>query len=382
MVMFTEGKVRLSLPALEGDQKAQVFYNARMNLNRDLAVLFASSYFPAGKHLRICDPMTGSGVRAARYIVESENVASVVAADKDPEALEYARMTMQLNALQEKVTVIESDANMLLQKHVQERFDLVDLDPFGSPAPFLESAARATADGGVIATTATDMGPLTGARPAACVRKYGTRPIRVEFEKEMGVRTLAACLASIAVRLELGIKVAFSHASDHYARIYAEILKGRPFANISTKTLGFIEYCSTCLRRDSRLSLNMIRTACEDCGSKTSIGGPIWLGPLWDTDTLAKMIQRTPMLESSRLSEVQRILACIDDERVAPPFHHRIDSISRILGKKPPGLKQVLDTFREAGYHTTRTHFHPNGFRTEATNSEIISIMRSLSREA
>lgn len=378
----TEGRAKLILPSQATSGRTGVFYNPKMSLNRDLAILFASSYFPLWRRLRVCDPMTGSGVRAVRYAIELSNVTSVVAADNRPETVEAAQRTIQLNGLGAKITAVESDANLLLLNHLRERFDLIDLDPFGSPAPFFESAARATIDSGVIAATATDMGPLTGARAAACARKYGVRPIRTEFEKEMAIRVIASCLAAIAGRLELGINVVFSHASDHYARIYAAITKGKPSANFSAKSLGFIEYCPGCLRRDARNSLETIRTTCEDCGTKTKLGGPVWLGRLWDAATVQRMIGRTPELGSSRLSEIQQILGCIDEELDAPPFHYRTDAISGRLRMKPAGMNRVLNALHEAGYQAARTHFHSNGFRTDASCREIASILRTLTKEA
>lgn len=41
-------------------------------------------------------------------------------------------------------------------------WDLVDVDPFGSCAPFLEAAIAAAADGGVVAVASTDMAVLCG----------------------------------------------------------------------------------------------------------------------------------------------------------------------------------------------------------------------------
>ncbi|MGA8905185.1 MAG: methyltransferase domain-containing protein, partial [Candidatus Bathyarchaeia archaeon] len=321
----SEGRARLPLIP------RGVFYNPRMNLGRDFAVLFSASFFPEGKRLCVCDAMTGSGVRAVRYMLEAPNVARVVAADKSPEAVEAAKRTIRLNSLEKAVAVVESDANLLLLEHMQERFDLVDLDPFGSPAPYLESALRAIADGGILAATATDMGPLTGARPAACFRKYGARTIRTEFEKEMAVRIIAGCLGAIAGRLELGVEVVFAHASDHYARIYAALRKGKAFANQSAKQLGFLEYCPKCLMRNSADSLGSIEMVCKCCGTQVEIGGPIWLGRLWDGGVVQRMVQRTPTLSSMRLSEIQMILSRIIEEADNSAFYYRTDAFARSL---------------------------------------------------
>jgi len=380
ITQITEGKARLIVSV--GPATPKVFYNPKMSLNRDIAILFSQSYFPSSQHLRVCDPMTGTGVRAVRYLLESPNVSSVVAADKDPETADAARATVHFNGLEEQVSVIESDANLLLLSHVKEHFDLVDLDPFGSPAPFFESALRATIDGGILAATATDMAPLTGARASACMRKYGVSAVRTEFEKEAAVRVLASCLAGAAGRLGLGINIVFAHASDHYARIYAAVTKGKTPANISAKSLGFIEYCRYCLRRNSLSSLQSIRTTCEECGNKTIIGGPIWLGTLWDPSAVKRMIGHSPILMSSRLTEIQSMLARIDEEWGAPLFYYRTDVHSARLAVRPPRISSVLDALRDSGYKATRTHFDSNGFRTDAPSREVSSIVESLANKA
>lgn len=377
---LVEGRAKFALPTEHG-LGPNVFYNPRMTLNRDLAILFASSHFPSYRQLRLCDPMAASGIRAARYVLESQNVVSVLAADNLKESVGAATRTISLNGLSDKVSVVESEANLLLLNHATRRFDLVDLDPFGSPAPFFENALRATIDGGVIAATATDMGPLSGARASACIRKYGVRPIRSEFAKEMAVRTLVASLATIAGRLELGIEIAFSHASDHYARIYAKVLKGTKPANAATRLLGFIEYCPECLKRSEHNKLESVSSSCPDCGAKTRIGGPIWLGPLWDGHTVQAMIERTPELHSFRLSEVQSVLACIDQEREGSAFHYTTEAFSQRLGLKPPALRKVLDSLQRTGFKATKTHFSPSGFRTNALCKDIGSIFQALNNE-
>jgi hypothetical protein len=43
-------------------------------------------------------------------------------------------------------------------------YEVVDLDPYGSPTQFLDSAVQAVSEGGMLCVTATDM---AGARPAS-----------------------------------------------------------------------------------------------------------------------------------------------------------------------------------------------------------------------
>lgn len=365
-----EGKARLSLPM------ERVFYNPKMSFNRDMAILFTSAYFQCEKPLHFCDPMTASGVRAIRYALECSAVDSVVAADSQSESLRTARTNVELNGLNDKITLTESDANLVLNNYANNRFDMVDLDPFGSPAPFFESALRATTDGGIVAATATDMAPLTGARHAACLRKYGITPLRTEFSKEMAIRVLSASLAISAGRLELGVEIAFSHANDHYARIFATVRKGKKVSNQSSEHLGFLEYCAECLARSERASLNDIRSRCDDCGAKTQIGGPIWLGRLSSEPTVSRMIETAPNLATSRLSEIQTTLAIIDEEHKGSAFHFRTDSLSKVFHIKPPSIRDVLAKLHAAGFQASRTHFHPTGFRTDAHVRELRSVLR------
>lgn len=47
----------------------------------------------------------------------------------------------------------------------------VDLDPYGSPSAFLDSAVQSVADGGMLLCTATDMAVLCGGNGEVCYSK-------------------------------------------------------------------------------------------------------------------------------------------------------------------------------------------------------------------
>jgi tRNA (guanine26-N2/guanine27-N2)-dimethyltransferase len=322
--------------------------------------------------------MTGSGVRTVRYLLETPIVTHVLAADRDEAAVSLARRIILLNGLKDRVDVIQSDAYTVLSNHSRDRFDIIDLDPFGSPAPFFESALRATSDGGVIAATATDMGPLSGARRTACLRKYGVWAIRTEFEKELALRTLASCLSRTACTLELGMTVAFAHATDHYARLYALVRKGRKFANQTLDSEGYLSYCPNCLLRIKSQTITTLQNKCGNCGSPVHIGGPFWLGPIWDKDTVNSMVQRTPALVTSRFSDVQKILGRILEEIDSPGFYYTTEAIASAYRVKPPSLELLIQSLRTNGYSATRTHFSSTGFRTDASLQAIVACFRSV----
>jgi tRNA (guanine26-N2/guanine27-N2)-dimethyltransferase len=45
---------------------------------------------------------------------------------------------------------------------ITQAYDVIDLDPYGTPAHLLDSALQSLADGGLLCCTATDMAVLCG----------------------------------------------------------------------------------------------------------------------------------------------------------------------------------------------------------------------------
>ncbi len=201
-----EGEVEFLAPRLKAfvkeaweyaPSKAPVFYNPAMEMNRDLAVLMLQTYQrPINRELAACEPMAGCGVRGIRLAREVEGVRKVVLNDINLAGTRLAEFNVNLNGLTDKVQVDNKDANFLLSSYAapRKRFDYVDIDPFGSPVPYIDSALRALRNGGLLALTATDMAPLCGVHAKACLRKYGGKPLRTEpRNRSPASRTPAAC---------------------------------------------------------------------------------------------------------------------------------------------------------------------------------------------
>jgi len=55
---------------------------------------------------------------------------------------------------------------------VTGRYDVIDLDPYGSAAPFIDGAVQAIENGGMLNVTCTDMAVLSGNHPETCFAKY------------------------------------------------------------------------------------------------------------------------------------------------------------------------------------------------------------------
>lgn len=73
----------------------------------------------------------------------------------------------------------------MYQHKRENQFDAIDLDPYGCPSIFLDSAVQAIKDGGLLLVTATDMAVLAGNSPETCYSKYGAVSLRIKSCHEM-----------------------------------------------------------------------------------------------------------------------------------------------------------------------------------------------------
>ncbi|MEM3731636.1 MAG: tRNA (guanine(10)-N(2))-dimethyltransferase [Candidatus Bathyarchaeia archaeon] len=391
-----EGKVKVLVPKLGAfvkapseyaPSKAPVFYNPAMELNRDIAVLALQAYQKiVNREVGVCEPLSGCGVRGIRFAVEVEGVRNVLINDINNEAFRLAKQNVQLNGLEKRVKVRNEDANLLLSHYAapRKRFDVIDLDPFGSPVPYLDSTLRALRDGGLLALTATDMAPLCGVHPKACIRKYGGNPLRTEYCHELAVRLLLGCVATTAAKHDIGISVVFSHSTDHYIRAYAIIKHAAKAADQSLKNMGYILHCFKCFHRETVNPSEFFghsRKCCE-CGSKLYFAGPLWLGKLADKGFCERMLGQSAERKFRHEKRIMKILSLVKCEVDAPATYFVVDKFCDVLGLPVPPIKRVLEALKERGYQTFLTHFDPKGVKSNVSAMEFKNILFSLKEGA
>ena len=394
-VTVQEGKVKAVVPKLEAfvtqpsdyaPSKAPVFYNPVMELNRDIAVLAFQAYQrTVNRNISICEPLTSSGIRGIRFAAEIHGVKKVMISDISERAVKLAKRNVHLNGLNERVTVQHKDANCFLSCHgaPRKRFDIIDVDPFGSPVPYLDSAVRALRNKGVLAATATDLAPLCGVHAKACVRKYGGKPLRTEYCHELAVRLLAGCVATVAAKHDIGVRVLFSHSTDHYIRVYAQIAYGAKKADASIKNLGYLLHCFNCFHRETaRNPFDLRVTKCPECDSQLDWAGPLWLGKIFDSQFCKLMSQENRRTAFRNSGKITKLLALAKDEAEAPVTYYVLDRISGKLALPVPSVSVVLQNLRNMGFHAFPTHFNSRGVRTEASALTMQELLRKVSAVA
>ena len=388
--IIREGKVQVLVPKLEAygvvpsdyaPSKAPVFYNPVMEFNRDLSVLAFKAYQHMVNHeISICEPFTSQGIRGIRFAAEVNGVNKVLLSDISTTALDLAKHNVELNKLEDKITLKHKDANCILSSSAspKKRFDIIDVDPFGTPVPYLDSAFRALKNNGLLAATATDLAPLCGVHAKACVRKYGGKPLRAEYCHELAVRLLAGCMVSVAAKHDIGIHILFSHSTDHYIRVYAQIRYGCQKSDESLKNTGYILHCFSCLHRETAHQIFGKSTQCPECSAKMEYAGPLWIGSIIDPAFIEQLIKENQSTAFKNSAKITKLLTLTKNEAAAPAAYYVIDKLGGKLKLPAPSVQAVLTALKDGGFQAVPTHFNTRGIKTDAPALAMHKILREI----
>ena len=111
-----------------------VFYNPNMNFCRSLASLAVGAI---DEKLVVCDAFAATGIRGIRYAKENRNVEKLILVDIDDKAAKCAKNNANRNKI--KTEVIKGNISKLV---FDIAADFVEVDPFGTPAPYLYDVFR------------------------------------------------------------------------------------------------------------------------------------------------------------------------------------------------------------------------------------------------
>jgi len=359
LVMIREGDTQLFVPADHesngpSTSSMPVFYNPKMEFNRDMSVFLLGKLLRGGQSL--LDGMSATGARGIRVRRETGLELRLHLNDSNPLATEVIEKNLTLNGIVD-AEVTRQDLRTLL---LTARYDCVDVDPFGTPAPFFPMAAGAVRNNGVLCVTATDTGAMSGIFTSACLRKYGCRGSRTPFHHEIGVRNMLGFIAREAARQDLGIQPLVSYYADHYIRAFVRVERGAKRADDALRKLGFCAYDPKTLEREYRK---------EDDGRSI---GPIWIGRTCDPDLLSEMNLQPHLRTADRIAE---LVGHLRGEASVNRPHFTLDELSRAQKINTPKIDGLIEKLRAIG-KASRTHFGPKTFTTDADIGEIIRAMK------
>ncbi len=337
-MIIQEGKVKINVvKSKKISKKLSVFYNPVMELNRTVSVLVLNAIDK--KDIQIALPLAGSGVRGLRFLKELKKgiVKRIYFNDISEDAVKSIKDNLKLNRISsKKVVITQQDANLFLLE--SQGFDYIDVDPFGSPNIFLDSAVKRLGRAGILAVTATDTGCLAGSFPKACQRKYWAIPQRNETMHENGLRILIRKVQLIGADHSKALTPIFSYSKDHYLRVFFKCEKGKKKVDEIIKKHGMFNQA-----------------------------GPLWLGELWDQKIVKKIVGQTS----------DKFLRIIEQESKIPVVgFYNLPRLSKQYKFKMLKQDELTRKIRKKGYEVAVTHFAPNSIRSDITIEKLIMILR------
>ncbi len=343
MKEFREGKAifKANLSGKDkGPGKAKgVFYNPAMKLSRDLHVAFAQQFEFDGIML---DGLAASGIRGIRLNLEA--AINVEFCDNSRMAVDTITNNLEMNGISSKV--YHKRVEELLD---EKKYDWIDIDPFGTPAPYLNAALKGVKENGILGIAATDTAVLCGAKPSVCMTRYGAISMRKVAAKEVGVRILLAKIYDLASKMERGIEPLLCYSEGHHLRVFVKVTKTK------SEKLGWIT-------NDMRIIEN------EEKGA----AGPLWIGRIIDSNVV-------PTFEKGIL---KRMLDTLKEEADGPPGLYDINDLAKNaeIGQTPQRIK-IVESIQKLGFFASSSVFSPLGVKTNATENvrmQAVKLAQSL----
>lgn len=385
---------------------------------------------------RILDALSATGLRALRYAKEIPMATSITANDLSPSATASIRLNVDHNQLSGKITPNTSNAIEHMHHTAaagfggSRHYHVIDLDPYGTAAPFLDSAVQAIADGGLLCVTCTDAGVFASlGYLEKTYSQYGGLPLKGVHAHEGGLRLILHAIATSAARYGLAIEPLLSLSIDFYARVFVRVHRSPAEVKFLASKTMVVYNCDVGCGAWSIQHLARVKekrakngdvfynftsalvpstdTHCEHCGFRTHLAGPMWGGPLHNPRFIQRVLDMLPNLDREIYGTVPRIEGMLSiamqesledpdasrstsDRPIPPtnpvtrshhPFFFTPSTLSRVIHCVSPSDAAVRGALMNLGYRTTRSHTKAGSICTDAPWSVVWEVMREWVRQ-
>uniref|UniRef100_A0A3Q3CMU7 tRNA (guanine(26)-N(2))-dimethyltransferase n=1 Tax=Haplochromis burtoni TaxID=8153 RepID=A0A3Q3CMU7_HAPBU len=399
-----EGKAAILFPSAN-----EVFYNPVQEFNRDLTVVVSLSEetneaeaqteekngseepavtAAAGERcergLRVLEGLAASGLRSVRFALEVPGLQSVTANDFSAKAAALIARNAQYNGVSHLLQASCRDASMLMydMRAKKDRYDVIDLDPYGSPASFLDAAVQSVSEGGMwkVSDHCCNCKYSTSAE-AADTCMYALRIILHSLDQRAGV-------------YQRYIQPLLSVSVDFYIRVFVRVFTGQATVKNSASKQALVYNCVGCgafhLQRMGRRTSNgkhmkysaatgpPVGPECEHCGQRHQLGGPIWAESIHDLEFVQKVLSAVSgnPCRFGTSKRIEGVLSMVTEELEDVPLYYTVDNLSSTIHCNTPSLLQFRSALLHAGHRVSLSHACKNAIKTDAPPAAIWDIMR------
>uniref|UniRef100_A0A671NKI6 tRNA (guanine(26)-N(2))-dimethyltransferase n=1 Tax=Sinocyclocheilus anshuiensis TaxID=1608454 RepID=A0A671NKI6_9TELE len=346
--------------------------------------------------LRVLEGLAASGLRSVRFALEVPGLKSITANDYSAKAAALIARNAQHNNVSHILQARQRDASMVMYeaRGKKERYDVIDLDPYGSPSPFLDAAVQAVSEGGLLCITCTDMAVMAGNSGETCYSKYGSMSIKSRYCHEMALRIILHSLDQRAAVYQRYIEPLLSVSVDFYIRVFVRVKTGQAVVKNSASKHALLYNCVGCgafhlQRMGKKMSQGKhmkysaatgppVGPNCEHCRQRHQLGGPIWAEPIHDIKFVQKVLgaisgNPTRFRTSKR---IEGVLSMVTEELQDVPLYYVLDHLSSTVHCNTPPMLQFRSALLHAGYRVSLSHACKNAVKTDAPAGVLWDIIR------
>ncbi|TIA78174.1 hypothetical protein E3P98_03947 [Wallemia ichthyophaga] len=355
----------------------------------------------------ILDALSATGLRAIRYAKEIPNANRIYANDFSPDAVAAIRQNVTYNQLQGRVNVTEGDASALMYQHRSKaQFDVIDLDPYGTAAPFIDAAVQSLSSGGLLCITCTDTAVMAGTNyPEKCFTNYGGTPVRAEYTHEAALRLILNSISQSASRYGRYIEPMMSLSIDFYVRMWVRIHDGSAETKKAFSKTGSVHVCSFCRAHTIQPFGRIVEKVsgkgnvsskfqaaqsvgvgsgvdasgrCSECHAHCHTNGPMWIDKLHNKAFTQRLLQHVTQAQEGTYGTATRMKGMVSTahDELDEPFYFTTDSVASAMKLTAPSMVTVGSGLVNAGYAVSRSHALPGSIKTDAPVSAVHDMMR------
>jgi tRNA (guanine26-N2/guanine27-N2)-dimethyltransferase len=380
----------------------------------------------------ILDALSATGLRALRYAQEIPFATAITSNDLSQSAVDSIKLNVKHNKLEDTITANTGNAIAYMYSFCDKKgYDVIDLDPYGTAAPFIDSAIQAINDDGLLCVTCTDSAIFAShGYLEKTYSQYGGLPFKGEPCHEGGLRLILHAIASSAARYGMAIEPLLSLSIDYYIRVFVRVRKSPNDVKLLAGKTMLVYHCesgcgawTTQFLARNKVTKNkngdpMYKHGfaqgpsadqhCEHCGHKTHLSGPMYGGPLHNVGFIERVLAQlnevdretyptmdriegmlhtaleeitfgTKLENSSGAQKTQVLDPLIPKSDPAEVDHHPFffipSSVAKVVHCSAPPLAALRGALRHAGFRVTMSHCKPGSIKTDASWRDIWHIM-------
>ena len=440
-ITWIEGKTVLQIPDIEGQAEwrvgpanksdSPVFHNVAMANNRTRSVLLLglaikNKWLLKEGKLRVLDGLAASSLRSRRWLnelpVELAEQLEIISVDRNDESVAWALANHEKhppkNSNPEKLSIQNGDLRQIVYSG---GWQWIDIDPYGSPIPFLDSAMQNLARKAILQVSATDTAALCGTYPQVTRRRYAAYAVNDSVTHDTAMRILLGNIALCAARHERSIEPLISVFDGHHTRVSVLVTPGKKNASNVYNNLGWRVNEPDKKTISAAIKAGLHNLGCANIPqprvflpynsppeslANGKVSGPLWIGPLAREDVLEQLTEEYA-LEICGISKEkdENIISLTgwNDEDIEKSNRGVVRSIKKLYESKdavgikglvtmdelpqwtdiggPPSPKKLVSKLKERGFKASISVISTPAIQTNAPWNELIEIVKNLAKQ-